>query len=56
MMTFLAGPLFRQLIQFGAGAIATTGVASGDEVTTVFGALMSLVNVGWVVYTRLTVK
>jgi len=54
MMSLLAGPVGRQLIQIGAAAVATTGVVNENEVTTLVGAFASLTNIVWVVYARLT--
>jgi hypothetical protein len=56
MMSFLAAPLFRQLVQFLAGVIATTGVMTADDVTTAVGAVSSLANIGWMVYANISKK
>lgn len=54
MMQLLAGPVGRQLIQFGAAAVATTGIVNENEVTALVGALASVANIAWVIYVRLT--
>jgi hypothetical protein len=54
MMALLAGPIGRQLIQIGAAAVATTGVVNENEVTTLVGAITSIVNIGWVIYVKIT--
>jgi hypothetical protein len=56
MMQLLAGPIGRQLIQFSAGVVATTGIVNESEITTVIGAITSLANIGWMVYARIKAK
>jgi hypothetical protein len=56
MINFLAAPLFRQLVQFLAGVVATTGVMTEDDATTAVGAVSSLANIGWMVYSNVKNK
>lgn len=52
MMHLLSGPLLRQGIQFFAGVVAATGIASESEVTTLVGAASSIANIAWMVFAR----
>ena len=53
MMSILAGPIGRQLIQIGAASVATTGVIQESEVMTLVGAITSIANIAWMVYARI---
>jgi hypothetical protein len=53
MMQLLAGPIGRQLIQIGAASVATTGIINESDALTLFGAISSIANIGWMIYARI---
>ncbi len=49
-------PIVRHLITTGAGALATNGFISGDEVTTVVSSVAALITVAWSITEKVLAK
>lgn len=49
----ITGPLLRQVVQWGGGVALGVGVMMGSDVTVAVGALISLVNIGFVLSARI---
>ena len=46
------GPLVRQVVQWAGGAALGAGVMMESDVTAITGIIMSIVNLGFVLYVR----
>jgi len=50
--SMLVGPMVRQLVQWGAGALLGAGVVTHNDVAAISGAIVSLINIGFVIHAR----